>query len=752
MRSIQGSNEKAALNKFAIRGLFMATVILHLLLAPIDAQVVTDGTVGPAVSLPGPDYQIGVDLGRLVGGNLFHSFTRFSVGGRESALFTGPDDIRNVISRVTGGDASIIDGLIRSEVGRADFYFINPAGVVFGENARVDVPAAFHSSTADELRFSDGALFSAADPEKSSLTSARPEAFGFLSPQPASITVNGSVLEFGPGKTASLTAGDLTLVGNGESPARLVAEGGEIRLIAVGQTMENCPVSGETSGNASGVLGLTHASVSTGGDGGGLIILEAGEARLTAAGLSADNTGSANAVGGVHIKAGGDLALHAGAHISADAYGTGDAGDVTVEAQDVAIDGQGQMDRQTCISSSSHSEGHAGAVTLKAAGSIQMVDGVTITSSAFGSGDAGSVKVEAARLLEMVDSVEISSNTSGEGNAGSVTIKTTDLSMRAEPGRFAGIISITEAAGAAGTVDVKASGVLEMIEKAEISSSTFSSGDAGSVRIEAGDLRIDKRELVDQFTGIASIASSGKGGAVVVKASKLIELRNGGSITASSFGSGDAGNVIVETPGSLHCIGGSEISSNTFGSGDGGEVRVNAGNLWIDGQGLENVYTVIGSTTHADGNAGAVEVNAAGMIEIVDKAEISTSTFGSGHAGSVGVAARSLVIDGRGLENKFTGVASLASTGDGGTVDIHVGESLEIVGGAQITCAAYGSGDAGNVRIEAGDLRIDGDGLQKLTGIASTVDPWASGLVGDMEIRARDVELLNGGAISNAHM
>ncbi len=254
MQPIQWNNEKAVLNRSAIRGLVMATAILYFLLLPVDAQVVTDGTLGPAVSLVGPDFNIGVDLGRLVGGNLFHSFHQFGVGRGESALFTGPDDIRNVISRVTGGDASIIDGLVRSEVGRADVYFINPAGVVFGENARVDVPAAFHLSTADELRFSDGAIFSAADPEKSSLTIARPEVFGFLSPQPASITVNGSVLEFEPGKTASLSAGDLIIRGSEESPARLVAEGGEIRLAAAGQTMENHPVSGEASGNASGAF------------------------------------------------------------------------------------------------------------------------------------------------------------------------------------------------------------------------------------------------------------------------------------------------------------------------------------------------------------------------------------------------------------------------------------------------------------------------------------------------------------------
>jgi large exoprotein involved in heme utilization and adhesion len=66
------------------------------------AEVVTDGTVGRPVQLEGPDFQVGAELGRRAGGNLFHSFERFSIGRDERATFSGPDDIRNVISRVTG--------------------------------------------------------------------------------------------------------------------------------------------------------------------------------------------------------------------------------------------------------------------------------------------------------------------------------------------------------------------------------------------------------------------------------------------------------------------------------------------------------------------------------------------------------------------------------------------------------------------------------------------------------------------------
>jgi len=110
---------------------------------PLHADVVTDGSVGAVQSLTGPDYAIPETLGTVKGSNLFHSFEQFSIKTEESATFTGSDSIQNVISRVTGGQRSDIDGTLRSNVGKADFYFINPSGVVFGPNAKnTSVPGA----------------------------------------------------------------------------------------------------------------------------------------------------------------------------------------------------------------------------------------------------------------------------------------------------------------------------------------------------------------------------------------------------------------------------------------------------------------------------------------------------------------------------------------------------------------------------------------------------------------------------------
>src|SRR4051812_45217198 len=157
--------------------------------APVQAQIVTDGSVGPKVSLRGGEIEIGANLGTRRGDNLFHSFEKFGIATGQAATFTGPSTIKNVISRVTGGEVSNIDGTLASKVGQADLYFLNPAGIMFGPNAKLDVPGSFHVSTAHELRFADGARFSALDKAGSGLTVAPPEAFGFLGEAPKAIQV-----------------------------------------------------------------------------------------------------------------------------------------------------------------------------------------------------------------------------------------------------------------------------------------------------------------------------------------------------------------------------------------------------------------------------------------------------------------------------------------------------------------------------------------------------------------------------------
>jgi filamentous hemagglutinin family protein len=154
-------------------------IILFGLVEPAHAQIATDGSVGPRVELDGPEFDIRADLGRQAGDNLFHSFERFSLATEERATFSGPDQIRNVMSRVTGGARSEIDGTLHSMMPNADFYFINPAGILFGPNASLDLSGSFHVSTADEVRFRDGARFSADLATGSSFTVAAPRRSGF---------------------------------------------------------------------------------------------------------------------------------------------------------------------------------------------------------------------------------------------------------------------------------------------------------------------------------------------------------------------------------------------------------------------------------------------------------------------------------------------------------------------------------------------------------------------------------------------
>jgi filamentous hemagglutinin family protein len=151
----------------------------------VHAEVVTDGSVGKIQNLSG-QMVIPQSLGTTKGSNLFHSFKTFNINSGESATFTSlPNfNFKNVISRVTGGEISKINGLLKSEIPNANFYFINPAGVTFGAGAQVDVPAAFHVSTADQFKFTDGSFYSATNPNASSLTVAAPEQFGFIGTTP----------------------------------------------------------------------------------------------------------------------------------------------------------------------------------------------------------------------------------------------------------------------------------------------------------------------------------------------------------------------------------------------------------------------------------------------------------------------------------------------------------------------------------------------------------------------------------------
>ena len=126
------------------------------------ADVVLDGSLGPAGPLTGPDFAIDATVGKTVGTNLFHSFSEFNLTSSQSATFTNstPATINNVLARITDVNASSIDGRIASTIPGANLFLMNPNGIVFGPNATLDVQGAFHATTADYIGLADGTWIS----------------------------------------------------------------------------------------------------------------------------------------------------------------------------------------------------------------------------------------------------------------------------------------------------------------------------------------------------------------------------------------------------------------------------------------------------------------------------------------------------------------------------------------------------------------------------------------------------------------
>ena len=122
------------------------------------AGATLDGSMGTTGSFSG-DFTVPDTVGQTRGGNLFHSFSDFSINAGESATFTGPSSINNVISRVTGSSPSTFNGPLTSAIPGANFYFINPNGLLFKEGAQINVDGSFYATTSDFVRLGQDGIF-----------------------------------------------------------------------------------------------------------------------------------------------------------------------------------------------------------------------------------------------------------------------------------------------------------------------------------------------------------------------------------------------------------------------------------------------------------------------------------------------------------------------------------------------------------------------------------------------------------------
>src|ERR687885_760971 len=192
----------------------------------LAGPIVSDGTTRTVVTPNGNRIDINGSTLSTDGTNLFHSFQKFGLNPGETANFISNPAIRNILGRVTGGNASIINGLIQVTGGNSNLFLLNPAGIIFGANARLNVPADFTATTANSIGFGGNYWFNAIGDNNYQTLIGTPSFFAFDTAQAGAID-NGGHLAVQPGHNLTL------LGGNAINTGQLKAPSGNITIAAV---------------------------------------------------------------------------------------------------------------------------------------------------------------------------------------------------------------------------------------------------------------------------------------------------------------------------------------------------------------------------------------------------------------------------------------------------------------------------------------------------------------------------------------
>lgn len=323
-------------------------LLLWIAVSPAQVTTITsDGTLGTRVNQNGNVYEITGGAQPAGGANRFHSFNRFDVGTGDIAHFIGGVGIDNIIGRVTGGDMSIIDGVLQSD---ANLFLLNPQGILFGDHATLNINGSFHASTADVLHFADGFAFSTQPTTPNGLTVASPSAFGFLSEHPAGIQVQGSELSVPAGETLSLVGGDISVAGHGNAEAEipnLSAPSGRIHMVSVASsgTVAFDPAGQGTalevgSFEQLGTIGMRGgARVDVSGMGSGTVAIRGGQLLIDQSQVVAHTVGDMDGAEiGVDIEVENEFVLTNGAVVITGTFGPGHGGSVSVRAAEVRLE------------------------------------------------------------------------------------------------------------------------------------------------------------------------------------------------------------------------------------------------------------------------------------------------------------------------------------------------------------------------------------------------------------------------------
>lgn len=631
-------------NCFAIAGL-LASCINNPAFS--QSNIVPDSTLGNESSRVITNYQ-GDSTELLTGGasrgsNLFHSFKELNVSEGRKALFLSPNsNIQNIITRVTGGNTSQILGTL--ETSNANLFLINPNGIIFGENATLNIGGSFVASTAEAINFAEGKSFSATAPQTEPLLTVNVPLGLQFGKTRGDIQAQGN-LKVPLDKTMALLGGNIIL-----DKATLKAESGQIALGGVddiGTVLLNLddvnqPLSFPNQLELADVLLKNTTDVNVNGSGAGKVQLEGKNINLRDASL-----------------------------VQALTQGSQDGRGISVKAKRFTV---------------------------------QDASGVLTIADAESQGAGGNISVEASEFVKITGS-NLFTATEAEGKAGDLSIETGKLIV--ENGARISTRTLSKSKGDGGNLTINALNVVKVVgfsKPSGLFTQTEGSGDAGSLTINTQKLITEDGSVVSATT---QSFSQGKGGNLSVNASDSVTLSGTAigaddrvltsGLFAQTDGNGNAQQLKIDTPRLIIKHGAAVAAGAAVGSqGNGGTLNINADSIEISGTAPDGENTSgIFARSRGTGRAGDVNITA-NDLSIKDKAQVTVSSLESGETGNLKINANSIKLDNG---NIFADT----SNGDGGNITLQDLDLLLLRRNSLITAEARNQANGGNITIDATD-------------------------------------------------
>ena len=717
-----------------------------------QSQIVIDNTLENENSQITPNQNInGLPSELIEGGarrdnNLFHSFSQFNVEAGRGAYFANPNGIANIFSRVTGANASEIMGTLGVN-GNANLFLINPNGIIFGEDASLDLNGSFISTTADAIQFGEQGFFNASEPNAAPLLTVQPSALFFNQMNSGRIETRAiapagfdfldlplSGLRVGDGASLIFAGRKIAVDGGG-----LYALNGQIELLSIGDTGK---LEFDLEANKPSLI----------------------PPQLTLADISLENGASleTSGAGGGEIRLQGkNITIADESIIFADVGGDSDGRGIFITAENL------RLDNNSLVTTDVFGSGQGGNIVIKTK-SLNISNASGLLSRSFDRGDGGNISLD-AELLNLSSGSSITTTTLDRGNSGDINLNAREITL--DSSAILSEIDI-DAVGDGGNISLNAES-LSLAGGSRISSSIFGQGNSGDITLKAREIALDSSAIFSEI----DIDAIGDGGNISFDAESL-SLTGGSGIFGSIFGQGNSGDITLNAE-SLSLAGESSIVTNSFGQGDGGDINIVAESFSAIEGALLNTDTsgIIGdggniTITASDvvfdggfaksrvggrGDAGNIIITTGSLLvtgippEVADSntGQLVTATFGQGNAGSLIIEASGEVIfDGRGsdvfsliggnLENPDIPPAE----GNAGNIEIDAA-SLSVTNKARLVTNVEGIGNGGNIKIDTDSLSITNEG-QLLAEVATT----GIGDAGDINIVADSFDITNRGRVS----